>query len=51
MAEASLLVASDFVMMAALLLPVPAKSRTALWFIILGSIAIRWIGIGVGGLI
>jgi hypothetical protein len=50
MAEASLLVASDFVMMAALLLPIPSKPRTALWLIMLGAIATKWVGIGVGTL-
>jgi hypothetical protein len=50
MAEASLLLASDFVMMAALLLPIPPKPRTALWLIMLGSIATKWAGIGVSAL-
>ncbi len=50
MAEVSLLIASDFLMMAALLLPIPSKPRTALWVIMLGSIATKWAGIGVGAL-
>ena len=50
MTEVSLLIASDFLMMAALLLPMPPKPRTALWFIMLGSIAAKWTGVGVGGL-
>lgn len=49
MAETGFLLASDFLMMAALLIPVPPRGRTALWVFMLGSIVTKWTGVGIGG--
>jgi hypothetical protein len=48
MHEKTLLLVTGFIMLAAILIPVPRRPRTILWCVMLGVILTLWVGVGLG---
>jgi hypothetical protein len=48
MDESSFLFATCCLLLAAVLIPLPLRGRAVLWGVMLGSIAIVWVGIALG---
>jgi hypothetical protein len=49
MTDTTLFLVTGALMLAAILIPVPAQARTALWVLMLGLIVLMWIGVSVEG--
>jgi hypothetical protein len=48
MSETSLFLVTGCLLLAAVLIPVPARMRTALWVVMLGLIVLLWAGVSLG---
>jgi hypothetical protein len=48
MSETSLFLVTGCLLLAAVLIPVPPRMRTALWMVMLGLIVIIWVGVSLG---
>ncbi|HWD60842.1 MAG TPA: hypothetical protein VG308_21350 [Stellaceae bacterium] len=49
MSETSLFLVTGCLLLAAVLIPVPARGRTILWIVMLGLIVTLWAGVSLGG--
>jgi hypothetical protein len=49
MSDTSLFLVTGALMLAAILIPVPPKTRTALWVLMLSLIVLMWIGVSIEG--
>jgi len=49
MSDTSLFLVTGALMLAAILIPVPPRTRTALWVLMLGLIVVMWIGVSLEG--
>ena len=48
MHEKTILLVTGFLMLAAILIPVPRRGRTILWCVMLGAILTLWVGVSLG---
>jgi len=48
MHEKTVLIVTGFLMLAAILIPVPRRSRAILWCVMLGVIVTVWVGVSLG---
>ena len=48
MSETSLFLVTGCLLLAAVLIPVPPRLRTALWIVMLGLIVVLWAGVSLG---
>ena len=51
MSETTLLLVTGCLLLAAILIPVPPRARTALWVVMLGLIVLLWVGVSIGDLV
>jgi hypothetical protein len=49
MTETTLFLVSGALMLAAILIPVPARGRAILWVVMLGLIVLLWVGVSIEG--
>jgi hypothetical protein len=49
MSDTTLFLVTGALMLAAILIPVPPKTRTALWVLMLSLIVLMWIGVSIEG--
>ncbi|HUI34101.1 MAG TPA: hypothetical protein VLX67_01100 [Stellaceae bacterium] len=49
MSDTTLFLVTGALMLAAILIPVPPRARTALWILMLSLIVMMWIGVSVQG--
>jgi hypothetical protein len=50
MSDTTLFLVTGALMLAAILIPVPPRARTALWVLMLSMIVLMWIGVSLEGL-
>ena len=48
MDEKTILIVTSCLMLAAVMIPVPQRSRTILWCVMVGAICTRWVGVSLG---